>query len=79
MSPLYTSEKASGKKFWDGLVRIDDEVRLRQANNPPGSDEESLRPPLSIEQVKRGDAFEWGKYLELSHRYVFNSKGVALF
>lgn len=68
MNPLYTAQKASRKRVWDGLVRIDDEARLRRANNPPQSDEESVRPPMSIVQVERGDAFDQGESLELSYR-----------
>ena len=67
MDPLYTSERDSRKRVWDGLVRIDAESRRRPRRE---TTPETLRPPLSIIEVVRDGESDFSELLELSYPYA---------
>ena len=70
MDYLYTAERASRKRLWDGLVRLDEEERRNRSNRITESSEEEIRQPLSIVQVKRDGENNYSELLELCYRSV---------
>lgn len=70
MDYLYTEERASRKRLWDGLVRLDEENRRKRSNRTIESSAEDIRQPLSIVEVKRDGESNYSELLELCYRSV---------
>lgn len=63
----YLAARASRKRVWDALVRIDDENRRKPSNR---TRESEIRQPLSIVQVERDGESNCSELLELCYRCV---------
>lgn len=63
MDPLYESERASRKRVWDSLVKIDKEARRNRTTPVP----EGLRSPFPILMVTDYDGINNRDILELCY------------
>ncbi|OCK76087.1 hypothetical protein K432DRAFT_396735 [Lepidopterella palustris CBS 459.81] len=66
MDPVYAAERASRKRLWDALVRLDEENRRKPSNRT----REKIWQPLSIVQVEREGENNCSELLELCYRCV---------
>ena len=70
MDYLYTEERASRKRVWDALTKIDEENRQKPSDRTRESSLEEIPQPLSIVQVERDGESNYSKLLDLYYRYV---------